>query len=152
MGQLLHQGRHVGTDRHEHLWILKGKTQCSVAAHGNAGYGAGRARVDQAKSFFHLRNEITHEKIFILRMAALGVDVEAGVRSWSNHHEFANLLFFLKVFNDVPCAAGDEESMVAAQTMKKVQYREFLVGLSVITGRQQCAVANGCGYIAALEG
>src|SRR5437879_6842402 len=127
MGQLLHQGRHVGADRHEHLRILEGKTQCSVAAHGNAGYGAGRAHVEQAETFFHLRNEIAYKKIFILRMAALGVDVKAGVCPWRNYHEFANLLFLLKVFNDVPCTAGDEESMVAAQTVEKIKCGEFLV-------------------------
>src|SRR5690242_16804410 len=100
MGQLLHEGRHVGADRDEHLRVLEGKTQCSVASHRDSGYGASRAAVEQAKAFFHLRNEVADKEIFVANTAALRVDIEAGKSPWSNDHELANLLFFLQVLDD----------------------------------------------------
>ena len=142
----------MGACSRKYLWIFESKTQCSIASHGNSADGAGGARAEQAKAFFHLRNEVADEEIFVPRISTPGVDVKAGICLRSDDHELANLLSLLKVLDDVPCAAGDEEGMVAAQPMQKIDSSEFLVGLSIVARRKKCAEAGSVRKITAFYG
>src|SRR5262249_32843037 len=82
----------------------------------------------------------------------LGVDVEGTVRLGSHHNKFGDLLLLLRVLNDVPATAADQETLIASQPVQKIQNRKFSCGLGIVTWRQQRAIRNWTRHVLAVDG
>src|SRR5579859_1050472 len=152
MRELLQQSGHVRAHGNEHPWILEGKAQRAVAAHGDAFDRAAAPVVRYPEAALHLRNKFANEKIFVEHVSVAGVDVEGVLALRRDDYEFAQALLLPGVLNCTGSATGGEKALVAAQPVQEIQDGKALAGIGVVTGRQHGAKADAAGNVLALHG
>ena len=84
-------------------------------------------RVPFRRNFFSIcGDEFADEEIFVMHAPVFGVDVERSVGFRRDDDKFAHLLLLPHIFNNLPAAAGDQKTLVAAKAMQKIKHWELL--------------------------
>src|SRR5487761_525736 len=122
--------------------MAKSKMQSAVAAHGNSADAAIMTAGPRAVRAFDERQKFADEEILVTLAAVARIDVEAGVGVGRDDEKFAELMLFPKIFDQIPSAGADEHLFVLAESVKKIEHRIAPRLAPVVTGRQNCAVAN----------
>src|SRR6185437_12989131 len=92
--QSLAQRGHVCCDRYKHFWILEGKSQRAVAAHGNPADRPPGACSDETELLLHLGNEVTDKEVLVPHLAIFRIYVKRLPGLGRDDDELAHLLLF----------------------------------------------------------
>ena len=143
--KLFDQSSAVRADGNKELRMAKSQVQSAIAPHGNTGDGTMAVARGDAVAFFHKRKKLLEQEILVMRFSVFRIDVEAGVRAGSSDHKLLQLPFFPHVFCEIPRAGMNEELLVVAEAVKKVQDWK-VPGLVHVKGwRKNNAIRNGAG-------
>src|SRR5258708_12243286 len=84
-----------------------------------------------------VRQKFLKEKILVALAAVVRVDVEASAASGRDDKEFADLVLFAKILDQIHAAGADENLFVFAEAVQKIKDRVTPAFFRTLPARQQ---------------
>ena len=91
---------------------------------------------------FDEREEFPDHEVLITILAVSGIDVKTGTGRRSGNQELLDFVFRPKIFDQIPGATVNEELVVVAQSVEKIENGEMPGLISIKRGGQKDAIGN----------